>query len=415
MPEPSRRDFLAGAVAGAGVALTAEAAPARFEPVQPPPWVHEVTRMAYLTPDQVADAARAGAQVIHTNIVWPHFPLRRDGGGLPAAEAKRLERCVADCKRHKLRLILGLPPFPPVALMTKHPDWRVHPDDTGKALAVEPRADDLGTRLACNAGPWGDYLIDVCVELVRDHGVDGFSFDGNYHPPLCYCPACKAAYKKDAGKPLPAKVDLDDIAYREYLVWRGERLEQHYRQMQQRLKATRADAVLMSWTVNAGRYGHFLHSPRAMPARLNQLFDLPMQEWWLDETNLGGSLMPAFGAAYLRAVSAQPPPVHVVAPMCVQATCWTRTEGDRKQLVVHLFNNLDTTAHHGQPGTGVPLREETVPVHGIRVTFTGAVPKKFHVEPGGLVPKVAREGTSAVVELPPLEIHALLVGEFGAG
>jgi hypothetical protein len=55
--------------------------------------------------------------------------------------------------------------------------------------------------------------------------------------------------------------------------------------------------------VNAGRYGHFLHSPRAMPTRLNLLFDLPMQEWWLDETNLGASVAPAFGAAYLHAVT----------------------------------------------------------------------------------------------------------------
>src|SRR5262249_8521766 len=67
------------------------------------------------------------------------------------------------------------------------------------------------------------------------------------------------------------------------------------------------NAVLMSWTVNAGRYGHFLHSPRAMPTRLNRLFDLPMQEWWMDETNLGGSLAPAFGAAYLRAAADQGP------------------------------------------------------------------------------------------------------------
>ena len=32
-----------------------------------------------------------------------------------------------------------------------------------------------------------------------------------------------------------------------------------------------------------------------------RLFDLPMQEWWLDETNLGASVAPAFGAAYLSA------------------------------------------------------------------------------------------------------------------
>jgi hypothetical protein len=29
---------------------------------------------------------------------------------------------------------------------------------------------------------------------------------------------------------------LNDLAYRRYLVWRGERLEEHYRRMQQRIK-----------------------------------------------------------------------------------------------------------------------------------------------------------------------------------
>jgi hypothetical protein len=77
--------------------------------------------------------------------------------------------------------------------------------------------------------------------------------------------------------------------------------------MQERLKKINPDAVLMSWTVNAGRYGHYLTSPRAMPTRLNLLFDLPMQEWWLDETNFGGSVAPAFGAAYLRATTGDRP------------------------------------------------------------------------------------------------------------
>src|SRR5438105_6476014 len=77
--------------------------------------------------------------------------------------------------------------------------------------------------------------------------------------------------------------------------------------MQAKLKGVNEDAVLMSWTVNAGRYGHLLTSPRAMPTRLNRLFDLPMQEWWLDETNLGSSVAPALGAAYLRAVAGDRP------------------------------------------------------------------------------------------------------------
>src|SRR6185295_4973925 len=118
-------------------------------------------------------------------------------------------------------------------------------------------------------------LIEVCGELVEDFKLDGFSFDGNYHPALCHCPACGAAYK-ETGRPLPAKVNLGDVAYRQYLVWRGERLEDHYRKLLVRLRKANPDAALMTWTVNAGRYGHFLHSPRAMPSRLNLLIDLPM-------------------------------------------------------------------------------------------------------------------------------------------
>ena len=310
-PQPDRREFLAQTGIAVSAAALGTEAPAKetapFVEITPPAWVLEVTRMAFATPGEAAKAAELGAQVLHTNVVWPYFPLRRDGGGLPKNEAKALRDLVAECRRVKLKLSLGLPPFPPVALVRKHPDWRVHPDDTGAALKVEPKEDDLGTRLGCNNGPWGDYLIDVCAELVADSGVNGFSFDGNYHPPICFCPACKAAYRKDRGRDLPPKANLDDIAYREYLVWRGEQLEGHYRRMQERIKKADPDAVLTSWTVNAGRYGHFLHSPRAMPTRLNRLFDLPMQEWWLDETNFGSSVAPSFGAAYLKAVAGDRP------------------------------------------------------------------------------------------------------------
>jgi hypothetical protein len=280
---------------------------AGFEPVRSPGWVAGVTRMAFMAPGPLDAAAKAGVQVIHTNIVWPYYPLRRDGGGLSKPDAERLRSFTLDCHRRGMKLILGLPPFPPVELVKAHPDWRVHPDDTGGVLKVAPDEKNLGTRLGCNLGPWGDYLIEVCAELVQDYGLDGFSFDGNYHPRICYCPSCKQAYQRDTGRAVPARVDLDDVDYRRYLTWRGEQLEDHYRRMQERLKAVNREAVLMSWTVNAGRYGHFLHSPRAMPARLNLLFDLPMQEWWLDETNFGGSVVPAFGAAYLRAAAGDRP------------------------------------------------------------------------------------------------------------
>ncbi len=272
-----------------------------------PAWIHDVTRMAFCGLDQFEQVAQAGVQVIHTNLIWPYYPLKRDGGGLNDKEDADLRRMVDTCHQLGMKLSLGLPPFPPVALVKEHPDWRIHPDDTGAVLQLEPREDNLGTRNPCNNGPWGDYLVEICGELVRDYGLDGFSYDGNYHAALCFCPACKAAYRAERDRDLPAAANLDDIAYREYLQWRGERLVRHYLQLKRRMRAENPDAALMSWTVNAGRYGHFLYSPRAMPAELNHVFDLPMQEWWLDETNQGASVCPAFGAAYLTAAAAPNP------------------------------------------------------------------------------------------------------------
>src|ERR1700686_4718631 len=88
----TRRDFLntaGGALIVAAVAGPARVAPennppppAALEPIAIPEWVHGVTRMAFVTPGDVARAAKAGAQIVHTNVVWPYFPLRRDGGGL---------------------------------------------------------------------------------------------------------------------------------------------------------------------------------------------------------------------------------------------------------------------------------------------------------------------------------------------
>jgi hypothetical protein len=268
-----------------------------FEEIKPPAWVRGVTRMAFGTPGEVDRIADAGAQVLHTNLVWPYHPLRKDGGGLSADDRKKLRALVESAHQRGVKVVLGLPPFLPVELAKRHPDWRIRP--TAGATLKPPAENDLGTRSGCNNGPWGDYLIEVCAELIEDHGLDGYSFDGNYHPPLCHCPACQAAYKDK----LPPRADLKDVAYRQYLVWRGERLEDHYRKLVRRLRQANPEAALMTWTVNAGRYGHFLHSPRAMPTRLNRLIDLPMQEWWLDETNLGASVAPAFGAAYLRAVA----------------------------------------------------------------------------------------------------------------
>ena len=68
------------------------AAPPAAGPLPVPTWVRGVTRMTFTS--DIEAAARAGAQVVHTNLIWPYFPLRRDGGGLAKAEAAAAKRCL---------------------------------------------------------------------------------------------------------------------------------------------------------------------------------------------------------------------------------------------------------------------------------------------------------------------------------
>lgn len=138
---------------------------------------------------------------------------------------------------------------------------------------------------------------------MQDYGLDGYSFDGLYHPPINYAAYEQERFTKDTGRVFPRGADLNDITYRAYLLWADGQLEQWYRRLHDRLREVTPDATVCTWTTNAGRYGHFLTSPRVMSSRMNLLFDCPVQEWWLDETNLGDSVVPLFGAAYVRAVT----------------------------------------------------------------------------------------------------------------
>ena len=106
-----------------------------------------------------------------------------------------------------------------------------------------------------------------------------------------------------------------------------------------------------------------------------------------------------------------PAPILVKAPLCVQATYFTQADKQGRRTVLHFFNGVNTTANHGLPAMDVPLREEVIPIHGIEVRFAKDAPKRFRCEPGGREVQVRREGDTVIVQLPPLEIHAMLVGE----
>src|SRR5262249_14295978 len=95
----------------------------------------------------------------------------------------------------------------------------------------------------------------------------------------------------------------NDAAFRVYQHWADRRMEDLVRRMQTRLKRIKPDVALVTWTTNAGRFGHFLSIPRNMPTRMNLLLDAPDQEFWLDETNRGATIVPAVANAYIWATT----------------------------------------------------------------------------------------------------------------
>jgi hypothetical protein len=78
------------------------------------------------------------------------------------------------------------------------------------------------------------------------------------------------------------------------------------------------------------------------------------------------------------AMTAQP--ISVEAPMCVHAVPMRQTKNGER-LIVHLYNDVNTTANHARPDDDIPLREETLPIHDIRVSFRDYKLGRTHLEP----------------------------------
>jgi len=157
--------------------------------------------------------------------------------------------------------------------------------------------------MLCLLGPYGDFFIDVLAEILTTFpDVDAFSFDGLHYGGVCYCEHCRKNYRDETGADIP-DADLNDPAFCKYQHWADRRMEDLVRRMQNRLKGIKPEVALVTWTTNAGRFGHFLCVPRNMPARMNLLLDAPDQEFWLEESNRGTTIVPAFANAYVWAVT----------------------------------------------------------------------------------------------------------------
>jgi len=280
-----------------------------FRQVKIPAWVQGTIGCGY-TLSVMDTAARAkaaahGVTISEMGFVDPFYAyydsklLKRRSPHVPLG---RLEQDIAEYKKLGVRILGVYPPCLQGEVYETHPEWRRIATNTTEIPSIDLKQFPHGGML-CLLGPYGDFFIDVLAEIVtRYPDVDAFSFDGLHYGGVCYCQHCRAGYRHDAVAEIP-NADLNDPAFRRYQHWADRRMESLVQRMQSRLKAIKPEVALVTWTTNAGRFGHFLSIPRNMPARMNLLLDAPDQEFWLDETNRGTTIVPAFANAYIWATT----------------------------------------------------------------------------------------------------------------
>lgn len=116
-------------------------------------------------------------------------------------------------------------------------------------------------------------------------------------------------------------------------------------------------------------------------------------------------------AGAIRWAANDRPPLEVTAPMCVQSTLFRQQLEDRpSRLVIHLFNNVNTTAFHGLPNDDVPLRE-TLPIHDIVLTLRGHQVTSAVQQPEAKELTLQRDGDVVRIVVPRLEVHSMVVVE----
>jgi len=108
-------------------------------------------------------------------------------------------------------------------------------------------------------------------------------------------------------------------------------------------------------------------------------------------------------------VAGEGPSITVTAPMCVR-TAFYEQNGGKKQIV-HLLNELNTSADRALPESNSSMREEVVPIQGIKVLFKTNKISKARQEPEHLDLTIKEVDGGLEVVVPRLSLHSMVVAE----
>jgi uncharacterized membrane protein len=109
------------------------------------------------------------------------------------------------------------------------------------------------------------------------------------------------------------------------------------------------------------------------------------------------------------AAKGSPPPFEIEAPLAVQAAFYTQNNGQRQ--IVHLLNELNSSANRALPENNPSMRMEVIPIHDIKVTAVGLKPSRAFLIPGEESLKITKGAAGAEVTVPKLRTHAMVVFE----
>ena len=101
-----------------------------------------------------------------------------------------------------------------------HPDWFARTAD-GKPYRA---ADKYVTCI--NSPYYDEYLPEVLREIIaRSHpeGITDNSWAGLGRGSICYCENCRRGFRAKSGQDIPQRVNWDDPAYRQWILWNYER------------------------------------------------------------------------------------------------------------------------------------------------------------------------------------------------
>lgn len=244
----------------------------------------------------IADGADAVGFPIQ-DLTYSYYPSAVSVPSPTLGDGKAVSEAVQYAHDMGVLIEGAIPPCVDQSILTVHPEWRRRYTDSTYWLTAP--VDQVS---GCLVSPYGDYLIEEVKEAASVVGVDGITFDG-YNYLTCYCDYCKAKFLADTGYSIPASVNYDSAVYRAYILWQDAQIMAHIARMKAAVKAIYPKFDFCIWSTNAGRYGHYLTSPRVMPTELNAQFDCAMQEWWADDSNIGLSVIPEFGSRYLGALA----------------------------------------------------------------------------------------------------------------